>query len=242
MDLSFVLQTFLGYTSFYFVKTLMFKKIKLRYYLLLIFTCGFSLFLIYLNIYLSILIYIMYVMVIMIIVYKKQMIKALLLYMFCYTLLTFIIDKLSIYNSCYNFILIINNSKGIFSYIFCPLFFLGLIISTKIVDCLYRLNTYKTVCYLSKNNSKYSYTCYYDTGNTLKHNDIPVIFINKDIYKFKLEEGEEIEIKTVNGREKRKVQSCLLSLEDKKESYFVYVVLVEENDFNGCEILLNAYL
>ncbi len=159
-----------------------------------------------------------------------------------YSLLTFIIDNLSIYNYVKGFVLIINSPKGIISYLFAPLFFISLILSVRIVDYLFRLHSYKTSCYLIKNNQKIYYTCYYDSGNTLKHHDIPVIFISKDKYIFDIEELEEIQIETINEVKKMKLESCLISLEDKKDEYFVYVIITDKKDFNGCEVLLNAYI
>ena len=241
-DLSFLLQIILGYTSLYFAKTLLIKKTKLYLDVIFSLIIGFSVYLVYIHLFYSILIYLIYVSIFLILIFKKNFIKSVFLYFLCYSLLTYIIDKLSIYNACYNFILVINSPKGILSYIFGPLFLIGLILSTKIVDSLYRLSNYKMSCYLLKEEKKYYYTCYFDTGNTLKYNDVPVIFINKDKYPFKLDNVEVIDINGINSTNKSYVQSCLLSLEDKKDLFFVYVVLVEKEDFNGCEILLNAYL
>lgn len=241
-DLSFLLQIVLGYSSLYLAKTLLIKKSKLYLELMFILLVGFSVFLVYLNIYFSILIYFIFISIFLILIFKNQYLKSLFLYLFTYSLLTFIIDKLSPYNQCYNFILVINSPKGMLSYLFGPIFFISLILSIKLVDSLFRLHNYKTSCYLCKNDKKIYYSCYYDSGNTLKHNDVPVIFINKDNYLFELEAEDEILVKTVNKNDYLKVEKCLLSIEDKKESYFVYVALVDIKDFNGCEILLNAYL
>jgi len=242
MDLSFLLQIVLGYTSLYFAKSLLIVKSKI--YLEVIFTVlvGFSIYLVYLNIYLSILIYFVFISIFLLMIFKENYFKSLFLYLFIYSLLTFIIDKLSIYNSCYNFILTINSPKGMLSYLFGPIFLISLILSIKLVDSLFRLHNYKTTCYLLKNNKKVYYTGYYDSGNTLKHNDVPVIFINKDKYLFEVDKKIKVEIESINNQSLIDVQECLLSIEDKKESYYVYVALVDTKDFNGCEILLNAYI
>lgn len=242
MDLSFLLQMLLGYSSLYFVKTLLVNKPKV--YLVVIFTIlnGFTILLVYLHLFLAVLIYLIYVSIFLILIFKKDFLKSLFLYLFCFSLLTFIIDKLSNYNTCYNFILTINSPQGILSYLFGPLFLIGLVVSTKIVDSLFRLHDFKSSCYLIKNGKKVYYSCYFDSGNSLRYKNIPVIFINKDNYPFIKEEQEEIEIKGINSLEKRKIETCLLQFEDRKESYFVYVALVDVEEFHGCEILLNAYL
>ena len=60
---------------------------------------------------------------------------------------------------------------------------------------------------------------------------------------FDLSSPQEIEVETVNGIEINIGYNALISVEDKDEEFFVYVVLVDDiNSFHGCEILLNAYL
>lgn len=243
MDLSFVLQILLGYTSLYFIRIILIKRsTHILFEIVFSLVLGSSVFLIYFEYFFSVLIYLLVVSLFLLVIYKKESLKAIILYFFCYTILTFIIDKLSIYNSTYNFILIINDNRGIISYLFAPIFLISLLISSKLVDHLYRLNTFKTSCYLIKGDRKIYYTCYYDSGNVLRHNDIPVIFINKNKYLFIMANNEQILIEGINGKTINRIDKCLLSLEDKKETYIVYVCLVETKDFNGCEILLNAYL
>lgn len=242
MDLSFVLQIVLGYCSLYLVKSLLVIKVKRIYEVIFILFIGFSIYLIYLPYLLSLLIYFIYVSTFMLIISRKNYFKGMFLYLFCYLLLTFIIDKLSSYNKVYNFLLVIVDEKGMLSYLFGPLFLISLYLSIKLVDNLFHLHNYKTNCYLIKENKKVYYSCYYDTGNVLKIDDIPVIFISKGNYIFTLNGDKEIEIESLNKKEKVKVESCLLTLEDKKEYYFVYVCLTDKDNFNGCEILLNAYL
>lgn len=242
IDLSFLLQILLGYTSLFFTKTLLVTKSKIIYEGLFSILIGFCILLVYVHLFLSVIIYFIYVSVFLALIFKKNYFKSLFLYLFCYSLLTFIIDKLSIYNKCYNFILVINSPEGIISYLFAPLFLIGLVISTKIVDSLYHLHNYKINCFLLKNGKKVHYLGYFDTGNTLKYNEVPVIFISKNKYPFEIEKEKNIVIEGISGKKNGMIQSCLLSLEDKKDAYFVYVVIVDKNDFNGCEILLNAFL
>ena len=242
MDLSFLLQICLGYASLYFTKILLVKKSKAYLEVIFILSVGFSIFLVYVSLIQAILIYYVFISIFLLLIFEKNYFKSLFLYFFCYSLLTFIIEHLSIYNSIYNFILVINSPKGMLSYLFAPLFIISLYLSVKLVDNLFHLHNYKTSCYLIKNDKKAYYTCYFDSGNTLKHNNIPVIFISKGKYIFEIEENEEIEIETINDIKKTKMERCLLSLEDKNESFYVYVILTDKIDFNGCEILLNAYL
>ena len=145
--------------------------------------------------------------------------------------------------SIINIYLAINSPIGIIYSLFVPLFGIMLSVASKFVDAVFRLHSYKINCILSKNGKKYSYLGYFDSGNTAKYDNVPIIFCLKDLWSFNLDNPFEIEIETVSGNQLYKAYSALINLEDSKEDYFVYVILLDRSEqFNGCELLLNAYL
>ena len=52
-----------------------------------------------------------------------------------------------------------------------------------------------------------------------------------------------IEVKTINGIIKYKGYKALINIDHNQEEFFIYLVVVKNNEsFNGCDLLLNAYL
>ena len=80
---------------------------------------------------------------------------------------------------------------------------------------------------------------YYDSGNFLLHNDLPVIFVRK-IYDSS--DGHLIKIKGINNCELMYIAyDGILII--KNRNINVYVVFVgEKMSFNGCDFLLNKYV
>ena len=118
-----------------------------------------------------------------------------------------------------------------------------LVVSSKRVDSLFHLHVYKTTCVLTKEDKKFAFKAFYDSGNTLKYDNVPVVFCVKKLWNFSLESPVEIEANGINGSKKYQGYEALLSFGEKDENFFVYVVLLDDvNSFHGCEMLLNAYL
>ena len=113
---------------------------------------------------------------------------------------------------------------------------------TLFVDKCFRLSSFKDKVFLIIENKKYVTEGYYDTGNILKFNDIPVIFISKDKCKDNFKITKSMKVSTINGTKMYNYIEALISLGDKKEYHYVYLCFSEEKSFNGCDILLNAYL
>ena len=94
-------------------------------------------------------------------------------------------------------------------------------------------------CVISVNGLLYKGKGYYDSGNMLTYNDIPVIFI-KGVYHN--ENGEVIHINTIND-ESYTYLSYKGLLKISKKNINVYVVFINEKiNFNNCNILLNKYV
>ena len=89
------------------------------------------------------------------------------------------------------------------------------------------------------NDKKYVFNGYMDSGNTLMHDNTPVIFINKNMnFNF----DEKIFVNTLTGNNVLKGKKCLISINGKSSYTYAYLCSSNENDFNGCECLLNIYL
>ena len=155
---------------------------------------------------------------------------------FFLTLITDDIKLLHIYLS-------INSPKGIIYSILVPIFGISLYLAMKFVDSIFHLHAYKTKCIISKDSQKACFLGYFDSGNTLKVDNVPVIFCNRSSWLFPLTNEKDIEVSTINGEKIYRGYEALINIDGKNEDVFVYVILNDNNDgFNGCEILLNAYL
>ena len=155
-----------------------------------------------------------------------------------YYFLCGIISILDILFFYHNFYLIF--FLNIFTY---PVIFLLIYLVTHFVDKSYHLSSYKNDVILLLNGKKYKIKAYFDTGNVLLYNQIPVIFmienaspISKDNFKI------EILAKTINGNKMYFAKEVLISLDGSEEYKCSYLCLIKKDSFNGCELLLNAYL
>ena len=53
----------------------------------------------------------------------------------------------------------------------------------------------------------------------------------------------KVNVNTVNGSSEMELTKALITFDDKRTSIVVYVALLDQDEsFNGCECLLNAYL
>lgn len=200
-------------------------------------------FTIYLSLILSVFLFVLFNLLLFFINKKDDCLTNFLLFSFCFALLNLFVLIIGENISVLHIYLVINDLRGLLSIIIFPLFYIGLIISVKIVDSLYHLHKYKTSCFITKKDKKYFFSAYYDSGNTLKYDNVPVIFCVKKEWKFIDNESTIIEVESVNGKSKYIGYEALLSIEDSNENYFVYVVVIDKIDsFHGCEVLLNAYL
>ena len=139
----------------------------------------------------------------------------------------------------YKGIFIINKSVQALSLLCYPIILIIIFIISIFVDKLYRFRNYKEKVFLIINDKKYVFNGYMDSGNTLMHDNTPVIFINKNMnFNF----DEEIFVNTLTGNNVLKGKKCLISINGKSSYTYAYLCSSNENDFNGCECLLNIYL
>ena len=127
---------------------------------------------------------------------------------------------------------------------FAPLFNLILLLVSRGVDSIYRLGNYKVDAIICVEGKKAKFRCYFDTGNTLKYQGIPVIFCLKRSWPFTyINKMDVINVSTVSGNKEMEATKALITFDEQKLSILVYVALIDqEESFNGCECLLNAYL
>lgn len=242
-DLSMVTLFCLSLTQSYFVEIIMVIKIKWKIKFLIAFISSLLVLLIHLPSLLIILISGIIFFFISKFFFKENGGKVLALYIISYLLVGISLTLLSKSKvRMYRYILVITTPSSMIYSLFIPLFYVCLYLSMIFVDNIYRLGNYKVDAIISKNNEKYIYKCYFDTGNTLKFKNVPVIFVAKGKWEFSASEEEEILVSTINGETSYYATKALIELDYNSSSYFVYVVEVEEESFHGCEILLNAYL
>lgn len=177
------------------------------------------------------------------IVFNKKWIYDFCVFIILFFMINFLISLLTSKLKMLHIYLIISSAEGIFYCLLIPLFGLMLVVSSKLVDSLFHLHVYKTTCVLTKEDKKFAFKAFYDSGNTLKYDNVPVVFCVKKLWNFSLESPVEIEANGINGSKKYQGYEALLSFGEKDENFFVYVVLLDDvNSFHGCEMLLNAYL
>ncbi len=243
IDLTILMLFFNGICACYFLKMISQKKIKIIYY----FLCGIisilDILFFYHNFYLIFFLNITILGILFYFLFKKNFFINLLTFIMFRYLSNLIImicfHRLKFYNGLF----FIENKFDFFILFTYPVIFLLIYLVTLFVDKSYHLSSYKNDVILLLNGKKYKIKAYFDTGNVLLYNQIPVIFmienaspISKDNFKI------EILTKTINGNKMYFAKEVLISLDGSEEYKCSYLCLIKKDSFNGCELLLNAYL
>ncbi len=243
IDLSLVLLFFQGVSGLYFLKNVLLKKYHFYDYLIIGTISCLSLCNLYFYPLVIEAIYIVLILIFFSLKYRKVSIKKLLLFLF-YKLFSLIIILFTFKGvKLYQYVLIISDKIGIFSLLSYPLLIIITYLATIFVDKLYRLNKFKEEVIIVINNKKYKTLAYFDSGNISTFNGNPVIFACKnkfdlDTSLFKLNGN----FKTISGNKLCPLCECLIDTSAKNEYKFSYLALIDNDDFNGCDLLLNAYL
>lgn len=199
--------------------------------------------LIYVKLWLSIVVIILTYLVIFILDFKKHFMRPFIEYLICYYFLSFLMVSLSPYVAFRNFLVVVTAPYGFFALAVIPVFYLLFTIVYKVVDSIYHLKNYRVDGIILVNGKKAKVRCYFDSGNTLRYQGIPVIFFLKDNYPFEVKASDNIvEYKTLNESRTIDLQEGMICFTN--GSYqMVYIALSDKDDsFCGCECLLNAYL
>lgn len=239
IDLSLINYFLNSIISLFLIKNLSLKNIKFYYFIILSVINCLQLTFIYQNFYICLTLYLLLNLLIFIKLFKKECVLYLILYLlFSYIsqfLIMFSFDGLVYYKG----IFIISKSVQALSLLCYPIILIIIFIISIFVDKLYRFRNYKEKVFLIINDKKYVFNGYMDSGNTLMHDNTPVIFINKNM---NLNFDEEIFVNTLTGNNVLKGKKCLISINGKSSYTYAYLCSSNENDFNGCECLLNIYL
>lgn len=146
--------------------------------------------------------------------------------------------------SLYRGILIAQGSGALLALLLYPVCFLALYAVTLFVDKAFRLSSFKEQVLLQLGEKQFLINAYFDTGNLLKKDNVPVVFMHRDNFPLGREEFTiPVALKTLGGSECFMACPALIQILPRREYQYVYLCLVGgEKDFNGCEMLLNAYL
>lgn len=244
LDLMIVAHGLLVIASCRFMNTICAHRIKKRGIAKLFLATFLSVFCIYFPWWISCTILLALHVLLFFLFFKKAFIQPCLAYLFCYYGLAFAMSIITDTVEIYRFIFVVHRPIGMLTLLVIPVFFFILYGVTKAVDALYHLKNYRMDAILFVNREKAKFRCYFDTGNTLKYQGIPVIFCLKDAWPFQTSSNSKKTIFSTLGEESEvELLEALLSYTDQDEKAMVYVALVDrKEDFNGCECLLNAYL
>ena len=132
----------------------------------------------------------------------------------------------------------IYNPRGVFYILMCPLISITINLITRSIKALRFLRRYRYNVRLDIHNKIYNTSAYFDSGNTMKFKDLPVVFLTEEL-KDKNVSYERLLVEGI-GKECSEYLKGKIYFEDKeKEVYFAYV---KKRSFNGCKCLLNVYL
>ena len=128
--------------------------------------------------------------------------------------------------------------SSFFYILICPVLLLIVELITRSIKSLIFLNKYRYDIKLTIQNKIYNLTAYFDSGNTLKFKDTPVIFLTNEL-KDKNVEYEKMLVEGIGFQNSDYLKGKILFRNEEKEVYCAYV---NKRSFNGCKCLLNVYL
>lgn len=244
LDLSAICLILNAVFALYFVKVLTLKRIRWYLWILL---SGMSVARILL-LYRSAIVYDLLFIAVCILIFRKSFKKewfgSLLLYLIFlfgspYLILLFFPGVRLVHGA-----LFVSEKTGVYALLAYPVMMLVLYLTALFVDKFYRLRSFKEKVILLIDEKKWIADGYFDSGNLLLCDRVPVIFIGKDNYPFEPEGfTKEVETETVAGGEVFLAKPVLISLGERCEYHYAYLCLSENKKmFNGCDVLLNAYL
>ncbi len=244
IDLSVLVAVLFSFTCLNSVKILTFVKFNKVYEIIFILLNGFIPFLIYIPMIFSYIVFFVFIIGSFLILNKNKNISSVILYLLLYFSIGLILNHLGRGITFVNVSLIITSKEGILISLLIPLFGLMMILSSIFVDKVYHLKNYKERILLKIGEKEYELSSYYDTGNVMKFQNSPVIFLSNKIIDIDSKEFKyHTYIQTIASKQEVALCEGLISKKNSDTSYFVYVAFVENSkSFQGCDVLLNAYL
>lgn len=181
---------------------------------------------------------VLYFLLVFYIFFKKDFLKPLFSFVFAYYSQIAIIRIFTNGIYLYKGIIMIHNPTSFLYILICPLLLLIIEIITRSIKSLIMLKKYRYEVKIIIQNKIYNLNAYFDTGNTLKFKELPVIFLSNDL-KDKNVEYEKILVEGI-GKENSEYLKGKILFENKEKD--VYCAYVNKKSFNGCKCLLNVYL
>lgn len=192
--------------------------------------------LLYANI--SIYLNLLYFVIIFLFFYKDNFLKPLLTFLFSYYSQISIIRLFTNSIYLYKNVAIVGVPIGFAYILISPLILVTIAVITRSIKALIVLKKYRYNVKLMIENKLYETDAYFDSGNTLKFKDLPVVFLTSEL-KDKNVSYERILIEGI-GKECSEYLKGTIWFENREnEVYFAYV---NKKSFNGCKCLLNVYL
>lgn len=196
----------------------------------------------YLNVLLytanSVLLNTSYYLIAFYLIFKKFFIKPLFCFVFSYYSQLAIIRLFTNGIYLYKGVVMIYNPNSFFYILICPIIILIIEIITKSIKSLILLKKYRYKVTLKIKNKTYNLDGYFDSGNTLKFKDLPVVFLINEL-KDKKENYEKILINGIGKENSEYLKGKILFQNKERDVYFAYI---NKKSFNGCSCLLNVYL
>lgn len=244
LDLSVLVSLLLGCTSFISLKVLVNQEFSKGLSILFVLFHALFFFFIYIDQVLSYLCYFTFTIAFGILLFKRKVFIHLMIYYFFYFGISLFLASLNEGIHFYHAFMMIYSPKGILLSLWIPIWGIFMCLSSLFVDKYFHLRNYIQEVELTINQKSYVFNAYFDTGNTLRYKNTPVIFIGNmknemDSSLFK----EKIPFNTLTGSSFILGTKGLLTIKGKKDSYFVYVAFNQkQEEFHGCKCLLNAYI
>ncbi len=131
------------------------------------------------------------------------------------------------------------NTPKSFSYILIiPIILIIIELVTRSIKSLIFLKKYRYEVKVTIKDKIYNLKAYFDSGNTLKFNNLPVIFLTDEL-KDKNIDYEQFVVDGIGKENSEYLKGKILFKNKEKEVYCAYV---KKKSFNGCKCLLNVYL
>lgn len=171
-------------------------------------------------------------------IYKGKFITPLLSFLFAYYsqlgLMAVFTNNIYLYKG----IIMLYRPIGFFYILIAPLLLIIVNLITKCIKSLIFLRKYRYKVKVTVNNTSYDIDAYFDSGNTLKYKELPVIFLSNEM-KDKSITYEKVITNGIGKQESDYLKGKVLFENKEKDVYCAYV---NKKSFNGCKCLLNVYL
>lgn len=179
-----------------------------------------------------------YYLLIFYLLFKKKFLFPLFIFLFSYYCQISIIRIFTSSVYLYKMILMIYNPQAIFYILICPVLLLCVEIITRSIKSLIFLKKYRYNVKLKIKDKIYETDAYFDSGNTVKFKNLPVVFLTEEL-KDKNISYERLLIEGIGKSNSDYLKGKICFQDKEKEVYFAYV---KKKSFNGCKCLLNVYL